>query len=95
MFVGIERVEVHLPGVRSLKEKRKYINSLKDRLRNNLRLSVSETGHQELLQRSQLGICGVCQNKSSVEELFRKALSIMKKYPQLIIQSDGVSIERK
>ncbi|MBN2407158.1 MAG: DUF503 domain-containing protein [Elusimicrobia bacterium] len=95
MFVGVERIEVHLPGIRSLKEKRKHIASLKDRLRSNLKLSVSETGHQELLQRSQLGICGVCQDKKSVEELFRKASSIMKSYPQLIIQTDGVSIERK
>lgn len=94
MFIGIERVKIHLPGVRSLKEKRKYLSSLKDRFRKKLNLSVSETDHQDLSQCAELGICGVCQNKKTLEQLFQKAASILKRYPQLIISSDGVTIAR-
>lgn len=95
MFIGVERIEIYLPGIRSLKEKRKYLNSIKDRLKANLNLSVSEVNYQELLQRSELGICGVCRDKKSIQQLFQKSSLILKKYPELVFMSKGVFVEKK
>ena len=33
MFVGIVRIELHIPGARSLKEKRSVVQGLKERIR--------------------------------------------------------------
>lgn len=95
MFVGTERIEIFLPGIRSLKEKRKYLNSIKDRLKTSLNLSLSEISYHELLQRSELGICVVCRDKKSVHEVFQKVSLILKRYPQLEFMSKGVLIEKK
>ncbi|MFH1415019.1 MAG: DUF503 domain-containing protein [Elusimicrobiota bacterium] len=95
MFVGSELIEIFLPGVRSLKEKRKYLNSIKDKLKRNLNLSVSEVGCQDLLQHSELGLCTVCQDKKSIENILQKAGLVLARYPQLDIIIRGVEIEKK
>ena len=95
MYVGTEHIDIYLPGVRSLKEKRKYLSSLKARLRNELNLSVAETGCQNLLQRSSLGLCGVCGDRSGLESLFSKVGFFLNRYPELVFTREGVEIEKK
>lgn len=95
MFIGSQRIHIYLPGIRTLKEKRKYLNSLKDRIKNSLNLSVSEIAYQDLKQRSELGLCGVCQDKKSINQLFQKVSFILKKYPQCSFSVNGVEIEKK
>lgn len=56
MFVGVLRVELYMPSTRSLKEKRKEIKSVKERIRNNFNVSVSEIDGNDLWQRAVLGI---------------------------------------
>ena len=46
--------ELRLPGCRSLKEKRSTIRSLKDRLHRHFRVSVAETGLQDIPDRGEL-----------------------------------------
>lgn len=50
--------ELHLSGCQSLKDKRRILKSLKDRLHKQFNVSVAETGHQDLWQRAELA-CGV------------------------------------
>jgi uncharacterized protein YlxP (DUF503 family) len=45
--VGVARWVLHLPGCRSLKEKRSVVRGLRDRLISRFRVSAAETGHQE------------------------------------------------
>lgn len=66
MFVLYGSVEIHLPYSTSLKSKRKVINSIIDRLRKRLNLSISEVAYHDLWQRSTLGFAIV---SSSIPEL--------------------------
>lgn len=50
--------ELHLAGCQSLKDKRRVLKSLKDRLHQRFNVSVAETAHQDLWQRAEL-TCGV------------------------------------
>ncbi len=59
MPVSVITVEIHLPDARSLKDKRKIVKSLKDKIHNRLRVSIAETGFHELHQRSEIGIAAV------------------------------------
>jgi len=95
MYVGSELIKIYLPGIRSLKEKRKYLNSIKDRIRKQLKLAVSEVGLNDAHQHSELGICGVGKEKKSVRELFEKIEYLLKKYPELEFNRGGVEIEKK
>jgi uncharacterized protein YlxP (DUF503 family) len=56
MIVGIVVIELYLPFSRSLKEKRKEIRSIKEKLRSNFNVSVAEIDNQNLWQRASLGI---------------------------------------
>ena len=56
MFVGIVRVELHLPGAASLKDKRAVVRALKDRIRSRTAAAVAEVDHADLWQRASLGV---------------------------------------
>jgi len=56
VLVRVMTFDLMLPDARSLKEKRMVLRSLKDRLRGRFNVSVSETGHQDQWNRSQLSV---------------------------------------
>lgn len=57
MTIGLLKLELLLPEARSLKDKRRVIKSLKDRLHNKFNCSVAETDGQDLWQRCTLAVC--------------------------------------
>jgi len=68
--VALCLVRLHLPTAGSLKEKRMLLRSLKYRLREHYNVSVSEIGHQDLWQRSTLGIVGIASARGPLEKTF-------------------------
>lgn len=68
MFVGIVRIELHLPASRSLKDKRSVVQGLKERIRHRFRASVAEVDHQDLWQRAALGVAVVSGDRRQVDE---------------------------
>ena len=70
MFVGVVRIELHLPGSASLKDKRSVLRSLKERIRERVRASVAEVDHQDLWQRAALGVAVVSGERRQVGEMF-------------------------
>lgn len=64
-FVGRCELDLHIENCHSLKEKRRVVKSLKDKLRNNYNIAVCEFGDLSLWQRVQLGIV-LCGNDKSV-----------------------------
>ena len=55
-WIGVLRVGVRVPGSRSLKEKRKSIAQIRDRIRAKKNYTVAEIGHLEDHQRAVLSI---------------------------------------
>lgn len=70
VHVGLCIVQLHFPGLGSLKEKRHILRSLKDRLRENHNVSVAEVEHQNLWQRATLGIVGIASAHMPLERTF-------------------------
>ena len=66
--VGLCIIQIHLPGVASLKEKRQVLRSLKDRLRDHYNVSIAEIDHQDLWQRATLGIVGIASARVPLEQ---------------------------
>ena len=71
MFVGIVRIELHLPGSGSLKDKRSVVRSLKERIRQRVHASVAEVDHQDLWQRAALGVAVVSGERRQVGEMLQ------------------------
>jgi len=75
--VGLCLVEMHLAGCHSLKEKRRVLRHLKDRLRSKFNLSVAELEHQDLWQRATLGVVSIAASREPVESCFQQVRAIL------------------
>ena len=72
MVVGYVRVELHIHGASSLKEKRAVLRHVKDRSRSRHNVSVAEVDHQDLRQRATLGFAAVGLSEGTVGAVFRR-----------------------
>ena len=66
MIIGLLQIEFIIPGSRSLKEKRRGMESLKTLLRNRFNCSVAETGYKDKWARSTLAVCVVSDKSAHV-----------------------------
>jgi uncharacterized protein YlxP (DUF503 family) len=69
MVVGIVVVELHLPAAQSLKDKRRIVNSLVERVFSTHRVSIAQVGHLDLHQRAELGLAAVGIDGEAVERV--------------------------
>jgi uncharacterized protein YlxP (DUF503 family) len=72
-FVAILNAELHFPEASSLKEKRHFVRSAKDNLRNRFGASVAEVDHHDLWQRAALTVACVSRSAHEAEELAASA----------------------
>jgi hypothetical protein len=72
MYVGALRVELYMPQCRTLKDKRQVVKSIIERTRGRFNVSVAEIDHQDLWQRSSLGIASVSNSEYAVREMLTR-----------------------
>lgn len=70
MVIGCCEIELHLPVSGSLKEKRKVINRLRDRLRGRFNVSFAEVAHQDTWQRIGVALVAVSSHQPSLDAMF-------------------------
>ncbi len=85
MVVGVSIFELHLPQARSLKQKRKVIKSLIDRIHRRFRVSIAETGHHDLHQRSEVSIAAVAVSPSDGQYLMDAIRDLIDSEPAAIL----------
>ncbi|MBM3310334.1 MAG: DUF503 domain-containing protein [Candidatus Aminicenantes bacterium] len=73
MVVGLLTLDLHFPHARSLKDKRKELASLKDRLRHGFNAAVAELAYQDVWQRTSLGIVTLNSQQAVVEQILASA----------------------
>ena len=76
MFVGVLRLSFHLPGARSLKDKRQVVRSFRDRVRARLDVSIAEVEHMNLHQRATFGVAVVSNDATVCDELLASVASM-------------------
>jgi len=77
MVLAYAVFDLHLPGCRSLKEKRMIVRSLKARLRNEFEISAAEVGAQDLLERSEMAVAVVGLDQAPLDGLLQNVLSFV------------------
>ena len=70
MIVGIVVLDLHSNSTHSLKEKRKIVSSMKEKLKNKYNISVIESDYQDLWQKIQIAIAMVSNSKVILEKVF-------------------------
>ncbi len=66
--VGISSFELHLPESRSLKDKRRVVKSLVERIHQRYRVSIAETDFHDLHQRAEISLAAVANGEGELEE---------------------------
>jgi uncharacterized protein len=88
MVVGLLTVELHVPGSRSLKDKRMVLRRIKDRLKT-FNVAVAEVAHHEVWQRAALAVVTVSTEQAHADrELAAAADEIERVEPGLITRTD-------
>jgi len=85
MIVGISSFELHLPSSRSLKDKRRIVKSLVDRIHQRFRVSVAETGYHDLHQRAEISLAIVTNGESEMENLMAEIRSLVDREPEAFL----------
>ncbi len=81
MVVAVVTWELHLSDCQSLKDKRRIVKSLKDRLHKRFNVSVTETDYQDLWQRAELSCCVVATDKRHAESVLSAADNLVEQEP--------------
>ena len=78
MVVGILQFELHVPWSESLKDKRRVVRSVCDRLRREHRVSVGEIGAQDVLNLARLGIACVGTDGRRVGQALDRVMDMLR-----------------
>lgn len=81
MTVGILQITLNISDARSLKEKRRVVRSLKDRLRNRFNISIAEVGLQDYWKQAELGACMVGSDRKYVQGALDKLVTLFEQFP--------------
>jgi uncharacterized protein YlxP (DUF503 family) len=86
LFVALAEVELHLPGARSLKDKRHDVRSLVERLRHRLAVLVVESDHQDLHQRAALAMSALATDAEAARGTVARALDVVhESFPGVVL----------
>jgi uncharacterized protein YlxP (DUF503 family) len=85
MIVGVMTVELYLGDANSLKEKRRIVKSLIERIKNRFNVSVSEVAQQDLWQRSTFGISIVSSDQAFVHKVFAAVIKFIEAQGTVLI----------
>jgi uncharacterized protein YlxP (DUF503 family) len=75
--VALGLVELHLPDVSSLKDKRHVLKGLKEKVRVRFEVSVAEVDHQDVWQRATLAIAYVSGDARHANTVISKAMDFI------------------
>ncbi len=73
MFVGVARLVLTIPGAQSLKDRRRVVKSVKDRIRAKMPVSIAEVGDLERYQVATLGVAVVSNDSARCSEILDAA----------------------
>ena len=83
MFVGVFKVTLYIYGVNSLKEKRRVLQSIKDRFKNKFNCQLVEVEDQDLWQKAVLGSSAVSVDDKFLNSLFEKMEEFIEDFPDV------------
>jgi uncharacterized protein YlxP (DUF503 family) len=92
LFVGRCVVDLHIDNSHSLKDKRRVIASLKEKLKSQYNVAVCEYGDLSLWQRTQLGLVTCGNSKQHVDSSLNAVLNYIKKFRAVLLLKYEVNI---
>lgn len=79
MVLGVASIDLHFPESGSLKTKRQYLKRIKDRVRNKFNVSIAEVDHNDLWQRTTLGVSVVANQRQFANQVLNGVVDLISK----------------
>lgn len=92
MFVGVLRLRLHIPGARSLKDKRSVVRSLKERAQSRLKVSIAEVAMLDHPQHAVLGAAVVSNSSAVCDEVLASLASMASTLPDAVLADRATEI---
>jgi len=80
MVIGICTLELYLPGMNSLKDKRSVIKSVTARLNREFNVSAAEVGLNDVWQSSTVGVAVVTTAAAHAEQMLENVVSWLERH---------------
>ncbi|MCL2374732.1 MAG: DUF503 domain-containing protein [Treponema sp.] len=93
MIVSMIQIIFEIPDVDSIKEKRRVIRSIKDRLQRRFRMSAAEIDLQDSLAFGQIGAALVSNSRDFGESVLHKAFQMIEREMPIRIQDMKIHSE--
>ena len=77
MYVGAARIELAFPEARDLKDKRRVLRSIKDRVRAKFNVSIAEVAHLDAHQRGTLGLLIASNDGRFCDSVIQEAVALV------------------
>ena len=90
--VALGLVELHLPGVLSLKDKRHVLKGLKERVRARFEVAVAEVDHQDSWQRATLDLAYVSGDSRHANEVVSNAIDFIEAHVEGTVIAESVEL---
>lgn len=83
MIVGICVIELYIPHIHSLKEKRKVLLGIKNRIKNRFNIAIAEIGEQDKWQKAVFGVATIANDQRFVNQVLDKVIRFISSYPEI------------
>ncbi|MEX0868641.1 MAG: DUF503 domain-containing protein [Nitriliruptoraceae bacterium] len=84
LHFGAARIDLHLPGAQSLKDKRALLRRI-DAALTDLGCAVAEVGAQDRWQRAVLGVVVAASVPSGVDRVFERLVAVIERDPRVVV----------
>ncbi len=85
MVVGILQLRIMIRDAQSLKDKRRIVKSLRDRIRNRFNVSVSEVDSLDRRQQATLGITLATNDGVFADQVLAKVVDLVRATPGAVL----------
>jgi hypothetical protein len=85
MVVGILQLRLMIREAQSLKDKRRIVKSLRDRIRNRFNVSVSEVDSLDQRQQATLGIALATNDRVFADQVLAKVVDLVRATPGAVL----------
>jgi uncharacterized protein len=92
MVVGVLRVDCSLPGTQSIKDKRRIVKSVLDRLHHRFRVAAAEVEYQDSWRRAGLAVAYISTDVRHADEVLAHVASAIEQRGDLVVLDYAVEM---
>jgi uncharacterized protein YlxP (DUF503 family) len=92
VLVALERFDLRIPACHSLKEKRHVVKTLTNAIRSSFNVSVAEVEHQDLWQRTAIGVAAVGAQEYHLRKVLHEVEKLVERWAEVEVISTELSV---